>query len=61
MPQKSKYVITAKHQAYGEVNFIVPGADSKSAFETWKQIVFSPRQWAVTSNVPVAETVNVED
>jgi hypothetical protein len=46
----SKVTITAKHMAYGLVEFSLEATDAKAAFETWKQIVFSPRQWVVTHN-----------
>jgi hypothetical protein len=47
---KSKITITAKHVAYGVVRFTLEATDAKAAFETWKQVVFSPRQWVVTDN-----------
>jgi hypothetical protein len=47
---KSKITITAKHMAYGVVAFTLEATNAQSAFERWKQVVFSPRQWVVTHN-----------
>ena len=51
----SKATIVATHPAFGEVTFVIEAADTKQAFEVWKQIVSSSRRWIVKSNVAVAE------
>jgi len=50
MEKKRAIKITANHQALGTVDFVVQATDAKSAFELWKQIVFSARQWRVLNN-----------
>jgi hypothetical protein len=44
------YQITANHQGFGEVKFIVAAIDSRDAFSRFKNIVNNFRQWIVTAN-----------
>ena len=49
-PQQNDFVLTAQHQAYGTVRFVIQATDARSAFANWKQIVSRPGQWNVRSN-----------
>lgn len=48
--KETSVTIVADHLALGVVQFTVQATDAKAAFEKWKQVVFSPRQWRVTGN-----------
>lgn len=45
-----KVEITATHPHFGAVTFAIEASDAKAAFQIWKQIVFSSRQWVVRKN-----------
>jgi hypothetical protein len=46
----NKYQITARHQAFGEVLFVVMAENNKEAFSAFKNIVFNHKQWIVREN-----------
>lgn len=46
-----KHKITATHPAFGVIVFIIEAEDPKAAFQRWKQVVYSSRQWNIKSNV----------
>ena len=45
-----QFKLTAKHAGLGVNVFIVEANDLKAAFSKFKSIVFSHKQWTVTSN-----------
>jgi hypothetical protein len=51
----SKHRITTTHPAFGEVVFIIEADSDARAFQLWKSVVFSARQWVVKFNELVAE------
>ena len=46
----NSFKITAKHPAFGVVDFTIAADDSKAAFGKWKNMMFSSRQWTVSDN-----------
>lgn len=45
-----KYQIIATHPAFGTVTFVFDAPEPARAFQLWKSIVYSGRQWVVKSN-----------
>jgi hypothetical protein len=50
----NKYELTATHQAFGEVRFILLSKSHKAAFAAFKNIVFNHKQWIVKDNALLA-------
>ena len=50
----AQFKLTAKHLAFGDVQFIVEAENPKAAFTAFKNIVFNHKQWIVTDNQLIA-------
>jgi hypothetical protein len=46
----SKFKIVATHQAYGTMEFHLDALDRKDAFNRFKGVVYSAKQWIIVSN-----------
>ena len=51
----NNYQITARHAGLGTITFVIEGEDKKRAFEKWKQVVYSCKQWTIRMNEEVLD------